>query len=242
MIAVWVSCGAASVAALAKTLERYPDEDVRAVYNPIAEEDEDNHRFLADVEQWLGVSVERAFAPAWPKGSAVEVWEKRKAMSFPLGAPCTTHLKKEARYAWEKRHGPDWHVLGFTVEEKARHDRFVLTERENVLPVLIEAGMTKGDCADFIRWHGLTLPRVYGLGYPNGNCIGCVKSTSPTYWNLVRETHPDVFRQRADQSRALGAKLVRVKNRRIYLDELDPSAKGRPLKTLPDCGLFCEER
>jgi len=34
---------------------------------------------------------------------------------------------------------------------------------------------------------------------------------------------------------------VRVKNERIFLDELDPKAKGRPLKTMPDCGLFCEE-
>ena len=52
---------------------------------------------------------------------------------------------------------------------------------------------------------------------------------------------PEVFDQRAEQSRRLGARLVRVKNERIFLDELDPKAKGRPLKTMPDCGLFCEE-
>jgi hypothetical protein len=36
--------------------------------------------------------------------------------------------------------------------------------------------------------------------------------------------------------------LVRVKGERIFLDELDPDAKGRPLKALTlDCGTFCEE-
>lgn len=50
--------------------------------------------------------------------------------------------------------------------------------------------------------------------------------------------------RRAEQSRRLGSKLVRVNNERIYLDELDPNAKGRPLASLqmPECGLFCEER
>jgi hypothetical protein len=52
-----------------------------------------------------------------------------------------------------------------------------------------------------------------------------------------------VFARRAEQSRRLGARLVRVNNERIFLDELAPSAKGRPLTRfdVPECGLFCEE-
>jgi len=90
--------------------------------------------------------------------------------------------------------------------------------------------------------HGIKPPRIYSMGYPNANCIGCVKATSPTYWNHVREMHPDVFDQRAEQSRDLGARLVRVNNERIFLDELSPDAKGKPMKNLDfECGLFCEE-
>ena len=96
-------------------------------------------------------------------------------------------------------------------------------------------------CADMLRGAGIALPRIYSWGFPNANCIGCVKATSPTYWNLVREVSPEVFRQRAEQSRRLGARLVRVKNQRIFLDELPPSAKGRRLNSMPECGLFCEE-
>lgn len=242
MIAVWFSNGAPSACALKLTIERYGRENVRALNNPVAEEDDDNRRFASDVAKWCGVEIETVINPTYPDASAEAVWDRRGGMSFPKGAPCTTHLKKEARQHWERTNKADWHVFGFTAEEKSRHDRFVLTERSNVLPVLIDARMTRGMCAEMLRSAGIVLPRVYSWGFPNANCVGCVKATSPAYWNLVRSVAPDVFSRRAEQSRRLGAKLVRVKNRRIYLDELSPTARGRPLKSMPECGLFCEER
>lgn len=242
-IAVWFSCGAASAVAAKLTLERFPDADVHIVNNPVLEEDEDNYRFLCEVEQWLGVTIETAVNSSYPAASAVEVWSKRKFMSGPTGAPCTIELKKRARQEWEAANPVDWHVLGFTVDEKDRHERFVLSERSNVIPVLIDARLTKQDCVDVIMRAGIAPPRVYGMGYPNANCIGCVKATSATYWNLVRKTHPVVFGSRARQSRAIGAKLVRHNGERIFLDELPPNAKGRALATMDlDCGIFCEER
>lgn len=243
-IVVWFSNGAASAAAAYETIKRYGSScDVRLVNNPIIEEDEDNLRFQRDVSAWLGQPIILHGNPEYPKNSAVDIWERRKAMVFPHGAPCTVHGKKEARQDYERRHKVDWHVLGFTADEKSRHDRFVLTERSNVLPVLIDAGMTKNDCGTLIRFHGIDLPRVYFEGYPNANCIGCVKATSPTYWNLVRNTRPAVFEDRAEQSRRLGVRLVRHKGKRIFLDELPADAKGRPLASLSfECGIFCEER
>ena len=240
-IAVWFSCGAASAAALKLTVDKYGADNVYAVNNPVAEEHHDNKRFAEDVANWVGVDIQYAVNSKYPLASVVDVFDRRKGMAFPHGAPCTVELKKRARQEWEESNPVDWHVLGFTVDERNRHDRFVLTERDNVLPILIDANMTKNDCADMIRSAGIKLPEIYGRGFPNANCIGCVKATSPTYWNLVRREFPDVFDQRAEQSRRLGARLVRVKNERIFLDELDPKAKGRPLKTMPDCGLFCEE-
>jgi hypothetical protein len=245
VIAVWFSCGAASAVAAKLTIQKYGNLcDVRVVNNPVAEEDADNRRFLRDVEAWLGVEIEDCRNSKYPSASAEEVWDRRGAMSFPRGAPCTYHLKKEARQQWEKVNKPDWHVLGFGAEEQERHDMFVLTERSNLLPVLIEARLTRQDCYERVVNAGLNPPRIYELGYPNANCIGCVKATSPTYWNHVRKVHPAVFASRAEQSRRLGAKLVRVKNQRLFLDELDPNAMGRPLASLqmPECGLFCEEK
>ena len=243
-IAVWFSCGAASAVAAKQTLERYSTtHKIRIINNPVTEEDDDNRRFLLDVERWLNHPIEIATNPDYPNCSAVEVWAKRKFMSGPHGAPCTIELKKKARQHWEKHNHADWHVLGFTADEQHRHQRFTETERPNVLPVLIDTGTTKQNCYRIIKDAGIELPQIYKQGYPNANCIGCVKATSPTYWNHVRQQHPEIFLERATQSRELGAKLVRVNNERIYLDELDPKALGRPMKNLAfECGIFCEEQ
>lgn len=244
-IVVWFSCGAASAVAAQNTIKRYGDtHTIRVVNNPIAEEDADNRRFLKDVEAWLGVKIELATNPKFPSNSAEAVWEKQKYMGGVSGAPCTLFLKKQARQLWESTNSFDSLVLGFTVDELARHKRFVENERSNVLPVLIDAGLTKKDCFQILKIAGIELPLAYRLGYPNANCIGCVKATSPTYWNHVRDRHPEVFSRRAKQSREIGARLVRVKRTRIYLDELDPSAKGAKMKSLKnvDCGIFCEEK
>ena len=240
MIAVWFSCGAASAVAAKLTVEKYGKELVRVVNSPVIEEHPDNRRFLNDVQEWIGVPVELAVNPRYPAASAREVWEKRKYMSGVQGAPCTIELKKEARYAWERANDPKWHVLGFTADERKRHDRFVLTERKNVLPVLIDAGITKQRCLEIVTEAGIKLPEIYGLGYPNANCIGCVKATSPKYWNLVRDTFPDVFADRAEQSRKLGVRLTRVKGKRIFLDDLPQKVTGQ-MDLDFDCGVFCEE-
>ena len=62
--------------------------------------------------------------------------------------------------------------------------------------------------------------------------------------------HPKTFNDRAEQSRQLGAKLVRFRknegdeNIRHFLDELPADKLGRPMKQLQsfDCGIFCEEK
>lgn len=242
-IAVWFSCGAASAMAAYYTLKKYRDTNqVHVVNNPVIEEDPDNLRFLQDVQDWLKIEIETAKHHKFPNASAEEVWDWKQYMVGVAGAPCTKYLKRFARQQWENEHKPDWHVLGFTVDEQKRHDRFVLTERNNVLPVLIEEGLTKQDCLVELANHGIEIPDMYKRGYPNANCVGCVKSQSPTYWNHVRKDRPEVFQRRAEQSRKIGAKLVKVKGKRIFLDELPEDAVGRPMKNLSiECGIFCEE-
>lgn len=242
-IAVWVSCGAASAVAAVETVLKYGTERVRLLNNPIAEEDGDNRRFIEDLAILCGIPIEYVTSRPYPDQSCESVWAARNYMSGPLGAPCTMILKKQARQDWEKENPVEWHVLGFTADEKRRHDRFVLTERENVLPVLIDLGLTKDDCFVRVRSWGLELPRIYAMGYPNANCIGCVKSQSATYWNHVRKMHPLVFTRRAEQSRELGVRLVKYKGARMFLDELPVDARGRPLKGMNfECGIFCEEK
>ena len=98
-IVVWFSCGAASAVAAKLTIEKYgKDNEVIICNTPIKEEDEDNRRFLQDIQAWLGQEIFIAMNPKYPDCSAVTVWGERKYMSGIHGAPCTKELKKEARY------------------------------------------------------------------------------------------------------------------------------------------------
>jgi len=239
-IAVWFSCGAASAVAAKKTIEKYRQtHNVIIVNNPVVNEHEDNLRFLKDCEKWFGQEIILATNENYPSCNIKDVFEKRKYISGVAGAPCTKYLKKEARYQFEKNNKIDFHVLGFTFDEKSRSDRFMKFERENLIPILIDLNLTKGDCFDILLDAGIKLPEIYKLGFPNANCIGCVKSQSPTYWNLVRDKFPDVFNDRAEQSRRIGAKLVKLKGKRIFLDELKPTDKGGKIKSW-ECGIFCD--
>lgn len=242
-IAVWFSCGAASAVAAKLTLEKYGQNNrVSIINNPIKEEDEDNQRFLKDVESWLGHEITFAVNPKFPSQSCVDVWEKERYMAGPAGASCTRALKKVARQVWENEHKPDWTILGFTSEEQKRADRFRLTERETLLTPLVDEGLTKQDCFDILHKEGIQLPRVYYRGLPNANCLGCVKVSSPTFWNWLRVEYPEVFKERQKQSREIGARLVTIKGKRAFLDELDPNLEGRPMKSYDfECGIFCEE-
>lgn len=241
-IAVWFSCGAASaVAAKLAVLLYGSTHNVLVVNNPVAEEHPDNLRFLNDVSKWIGQPIITANNSDYPSNSCVDVWDKVKYMSGVRGAPCTKWLKKEARYRFESANKIHWHVLGFTADEKDRSDRFMKFERENVLPILIDYNITKEDCFNVIQSAGIMLPEIYFLGYPNANCIGCVKATSATYWNHVRKMHPEQFTARAEQSRKIGARLVRYKGKRMFLDELPPDAKGRKMKSW-ECGIFCDTK
>ena len=71
-----------------------------------------------------------------------------------------------------------------------------------------------------------------------------MKATSPAYWSKVRKFFPAVFKLRCKQSREIGARLLRYKGVRVFLDEL-PLDADLPLKFLtveenvscgPECG------
>jgi len=239
-IAVWFSCGAASAVAAKQTIDMYgKTHNILVVNNPIKEEHEDNRRFLKDVSEWIGYPILEAKNKNFPNASIVEVFDKEKYMGGVAGAPCTMKLKKMARYQFELENNIDSHVLGFTVDEWTRQKNFSEHERGNSLPILVSSLTTKDDCFKILNKANIRLPEIYSMGFPNANCVGCVKASSPTYWNLVRKLFPEVFEQRAEQSRRIGARLVRVKNKRIFLDELKPTDVGAQMKSW-ECGIFCD--
>jgi hypothetical protein len=239
-IVVWFSCGAASAVAAKKTIEIYGnDNNISIVNTPIYNEHKDNQRFLKDIEKWIGKEIILKTPKRYPNANIVEVFDKRKYMSGVNGAVCTKELKKEARYEYEKEVKIDFHVLGFTIDEWKRQKKFNLHERQNTIPVLINNLLTKEDCFNILKKNDIQIPFIYSLGFKNANCIGCVKSSSPKYWNLVRKNFPKIFDQRATQSKEINCKLVKVKGKRIFLNELDINNNSGSIDN-SDCGIFCD--
>lgn len=90
-----------------------------------------------------------------------------------------------------------------------------------------------------LKESNIELPMMYKLGYPNNNCIGCVKGGAG-YWNKIKIDFPEIFNKMAILERKVGRTCLKEKDgNRIYLDELK-IIKGRKLKPIiPDCGFFC---
>jgi hypothetical protein len=203
----------------------------------IQEEHKDNDRFAADVVRWANHDIVNLIAEEY-QGSVFNVIQRRKYVSGNDGAPCTLILKKQVREAFQRP--DDVHVFGYCAEELDRWDRFLDANNINAVAPLIDRGITHPETLAIIERAGIELPAMYKLGYQHNNCIGCVKASGAGYWNKVRQDFPDRFWMMAGASRALGAKLTRINNERIYLDELPQGVGDYQTEPEIQCGVFCE--
>lgn len=80
---------------------------------------------------------------------------------------------------------------------------------------------------------------MYELGYPNNNCIGCVKG-GMGYWNNIRKDFPEVFESRAKLERDVGYSMLKDNyGKPVFLDELDPNRGNMNTEIFPGCGIMC---
>lgn len=158
-------------------------------------------------------------------------------------APCTNWLKKRVRKEWEERHKDCelTYVWGFDLKEKSRAERTIEAnpQAEHEFP-LIDRGLSKEEVHGlFERTFDFKRPKMYEMGYPNNNCIGCVKG-GMDYWNRIRKDYPEVFDNRAKLERLVGHSMLKdSKGNPIYLDELDPNRGNMNTEIFPDCGIMC---
>jgi len=233
----WFSCGAASAVATHLAAEKYGNID--AVYCRVQQEHEDSLRFLNDFVRITGIPVKTIVNEEF-NGDIFNVFLKRKFFKNQYGAPCTMLLKKDMRKAYQRP--DDIQILGYTVDEQARADRFIDANNDvNEDFILIDKQITKADCYAYVKKLGIKLPMMYQLGYSNNNCIGCVKG-GMGYWNQIRKDFPEQFDKMAKAERLLGYALNKDKAGSVFLDELDPK-RGNFKKDMPgDCGFTCETR
>lgn len=233
------SCGAASAVATKLALAHYGDRCV-IVNAYVKQEHEDNRRFLADCEQWFGQPV-TVLRDEKYGADIIRVFRERGYMKGLAGAPCTTNLKRKLLDKW-KQPG-DVMVFGFTAEEADRLEDF--RDRNPARPViapLVDAGLGKEDCKAMIERAGIRLPLMYGMGYDNANCKGCVKG-GEAYFRAIREDFPDDFEELCKVQDELGPGSYLHRNRttnvRFSLRDLGEGPVRRNEK-LPSCSFFCE--
>ena len=231
---VWLSAGISSFIAgylTRETVDRY-------IYIDIKDQHPDSIRFIKDCEKILGKEVEILRSE---KYSCVEdVCRDTGMVNSPYGAPCTGMLKKAVRKKWENEYYMSTgrmdlcYVWGFDMKEKRRAEHMIqnFPEFKHEFP-LIERSLSKEDAHGLAMKLGLKRPRMYDLGYPNNNCIGCVKG-GKGYWNKIRKDFPEVFERRAKMERDIGNSCING----CFLDELDPDV-GRNIEVFPECSLFC---
>jgi len=226
----WFSSGVSSFVAC------YLSKDIdRIIYIDIANQHPDSMRFVHDCENLLGKKIEIIRSEKY--ASVDDVIERKRYINGTSGAPCTMELKKRVRQEWERTIDElPVYVWGYDREEKKRAERLDASSIVvNEFP-LIERGLSKADCHAICAELGLKRPIMYDLGYPNNNCIGCVKG-GMGYWNHIRRDFPAVFERRANQERAIGHSCIKG----VFLDELDPTRGRMDMEIMPTCSFTCEE-
>jgi hypothetical protein len=236
------SCGAASACAARLAIDRHGDA-VSVINAFVADEDDDNRRFLSDCERWFGRPI-TVLRDEKYGASAASVWRKRRFIVNRNGAPCSKALKRDVLNKY--RQPGDLVVLGYTADPRDvdRWERFQDANADvTAWAPLVDAGMTKRDCFDMVTAAGIELPRMYQLGYNNANCPKCPKG-GMGYWNKIRVDFPENFEEMAQIQDLLGPGSYFFRDRktkqRISLRMLDPNA-GRFTEEPPfECGAVCE--
>lgn len=225
----WFSTGVSSFVAcyLTKDLDKI-------MYCHIENQHPDSLRFLHDCESVLGREIEILQSRY---KNVQNVIKQFRFVNGPYGAKCTEVLKKRVRKDWERQQTePLTYIWGYDCTEKHRAERLLesMPDFEHEFP-LIDAGLTKDDCHGICSKLSIKRPKMYDLGYPNNNCIGCVKG-GMWYWNRIRKDFPEVFERMAKLEREVGHSCIKG----TFLDELDQNRGRKSKEIMQDCGIACE--
>lgn len=213
------------------------------IYIDIADQHPDSIRFIKDCENAIGKEIQILKSKEYRcVEDCVRAFGgfRNPANGF---APCTNWLKKRVRKEWEEQHKDCelTYVWGFDLKERDRAGRTIEANLQaaHEFP-LIEKNLSKEEVHGlFERTFAFARPLMYDLGYPNNNCIGCVKG-GMGYWNRIRKDFPEVFESRAKLEREVSYSILKDgKGNPVYLDELEPNRGNMNTEIFPDCGIMC---
>ena len=229
----WFSAGASSAVATKLII----DEVDEIIYIHIDNQHPDSLRFVDECSEWFGREITVLQSPYKTVANAIRGAGGRGYINGPGGAACTRLLKRRVRAEWEMDQEEKLcYVWGLDCGEKGRQDKIIfnMPDQEHRFP-LAEKSVSKPRAHEILKASGIKRPVMYDLGYPNNNCIGCVKG-GMGYWNKIRIDFPEDFQAMAELERIVGASCING----VYLDELEPDRGRMSDIILDDCGIFCE--
>ena len=233
----WLSGGVSSFVATWLVRDQLTD----IIFIDIDDQTRDTLRFAQEAADLLGKPLQILRSPFYR--SKNDVIRARRYINGPHGAPCTGALKREVRKMWEnaslQRGESPTYIWGFDAGEPHRIAHTVEhNDHARHLFPLADRGITKAAAHAVCRDLGLSRADMYDLGYPNANCVGCVKG-GMGYWNKIRVDFPDVFAEMAALEREIGATCLHDGDGKVWLDELDPQRGRCDRIVVPACGIAC---
>ena len=234
----WISAGVSSF--VAGWLKR--DSIDEWIYIDIDDQHEDSIRFIKDCEKVLGKKIQIVKSKEYRCVEDCLLTADMIKLSSGF-APCTSWLKIRVRKEWEEAHKEYdlTYVWGYDFSESNRAARMVEhnPQASHLFP-LIDKYLRKEDVHGYFDNNfSFARPKMYDMGYPNNNCIGCIKGAMG-YWNKIRVDFPEVFARRAEMERVLGHSILKESDGTpLYLDELDPDRGNMNTEVFPACSIMC---
>lgn len=226
-----VSSGLASAEALERTIARAGKANTIGVFADVkgtstsehAGEDEDNYRFLAEIERWFDLEIVRIV-------EGRDIWQvmfDARAITLPVGktkvARCSIDLKREPIDRWiAERYTPEQCVLvaGLDWSEPHRIADFEAVKAPYPCWFPLNEAPYMDKCHISEKWEarGIKSPRLYAQGFSHANCGGfCVKA-GQAHFALLYRTNRERYLYHADKEaqfrREINPKATILRDRR----------------------------
>lgn len=207
--AVSLSGGLASAVSAERAIERYGRSNVLLTFADTRWEDEDLHRFTADLLRHWGGDLDEVCDGRTP----LEVAEDKHIIPNAKLAPCSYELKIRLLEAADRAApkpitrliGLDWREM-HRVKESRR--RYAGREADGIFVdfPLLWTPLEFRPYAEVVGSWGIAIPRLYLMGFPHNNCGGRCVRQGAAEWLRLLHYFPERFAEVRDWELAQRAK------------------------------------
>jgi len=206
-IICWWSGGVTSAVACKLAIDIYGVDRCKIIMIDTQNEDDDTYRFKLDCEKWYGKEIDTITYIGEKYESIQDVWRKHVSLNVATGAICSTILKRKCREDWQKTANYTHQVFGFEFEKKEFNRALGLNKnhpKTKAIYPLIMMAYDKIKTIKIIEDAGITIPKMYSLGFSNNNCFktGCVQG-GIGYWQKMQREFPSKFTAMAEMEHEL---------------------------------------